>query len=623
MWMFVDFLLFLLFYVPILGRLSSRHASSQILVAIAAWLAFVTLPAYILSLFHLLTMQGWLIVHALLALPGLVRMVTHGVDPWRRGWRHLTAMAQVLPGGRGSVFFALIYLFLVVLALLVPPYDTDSLVYHLPRAALWLQESTTWVVTGVNARIDSMGLNGSLVMAWAMAFWPHAHAPGLVMILFFTLAWVAVFDRLSCVGKSVPFRMWLALLMILAIPHVFNQMIGVGMDLIVIACILAFLALTYFSAPPLSGLLAGSVYLGFAVGAKGSVIPLVAILGPAFAWRLLRQTNSIRDAIGRLILVGVVAGLFVLPGWFQNLMLSGHPFGSEWLRVITTDAGLLNLLRQGRFFLEGFRTWFDVGSFLPILVVPLLGIPSVRREVENERSARNGLLVVMAVSVLFQAWVTRSSELSNFFRLALPTLVLGMFLVPSCIRYGTARMKSILVIVLAFSCLLQVATVVGPFRQGLLVQKTDHGFGPGQLFSSERVDFRHLGDEHFLMSKFPYADLMAVRVGFVGRGSSYFLFGRQLQHSVVYLNPSLIDRLGVDQAMREYDLDYLWSPLRILEENDMSGIDKGLFHGRSMNELIEGKACTWYDLAEVVDSSRGNVVYTPSGSTALVYRQDR
>ncbi len=621
MWMLIDLFLFFVCYSSIQPCITSSRASQRVMVAIAAWLAFVTLPAYALSWINHLSMEGWLASHAVLALPGLARMGKRGVEPWRNACQRMASPARTYTSGYASAIFMAVILLISVLALITPPYDTDSLVYHLPRAALWLQESSTWVVTGVNARIDSMGLNGSLVIAWAMAFWPHAHAPGLIMVLFFMLAWVAMVDGLASSGMSMRFRMW-AGLAVVAVPHVFNQVVGVGMDLIVISCILAFVALTFFSSPGSTSLLAGSVYLGFAVGAKGSVIPLVAFLGLALAWSLWRRAASIHAAAGHLLVVGAVSGSFVLPGWIQNAVLAGHPFGSPWLRIVTTDAGAQNMMRQARFVCDGFHTWFDVCSFLPLIAVPLLGIMCIRRQDATAAAKPRSLLLLMAAALVFQAWVTRSSDLSNYYRLALPTLALGLFVVPSCWRHGSLLAKAMLAAVLGFSSLLQVATVVGPFRQGLLVQQTDEGLKPGQLVASERIDFRHLEDEVSLISHYPYNDPDPVRVGFVGRGSSYFLFGKWLQHRVVYLNPSVIARDGVDQTMKQHGLDYLWSPTRSLEEKDMSGVDKRVFRGRSMNEVIEGEACTRYDLADAFGKSFGQVFPAPSGSAVLVKRVD-
>jgi len=309
-------------------RLALGSVGREVLAAaVLAWASVVAL-ALALSAAGAFARGPLLAAQAALALAVLVVARRRPAAPTRRpSLAAALARARALDGdtvaaGAGVAVAALLSLVVAVGAV---PNNPDSMVYHLSRAAYWVQEQSIFHFRGAGARQAAMPPNGEILMAWQMALTSSDRLTQAVQWSAYVLCGLGVYELGRLLRFGVPAAAFAAVIF-LAMPQPFLQSSSTQNDLIVA---FALLAAAIFGARGLmpggsTGQLAvAAVAVGLAIGAKSTALIAVPLIAVALAVLTLRE-RAYRRA-GFLLVASITATLALATvNYAQNLAEFGR-----------------------------------------------------------------------------------------------------------------------------------------------------------------------------------------------------------------------------------------------------------------------------------------------------------
>jgi hypothetical protein len=336
----------------LLGLLRLRPTPSSLMWLLSEALGLGAISSLLLAL----GLIGWLTPAAiglsLILLSVLVARPTADALAWVSG-----LPGRMLARWRSSVLLprlAMLFLFaifgLALLQTLTPPWDYDSLMYHLVGPRLFLEAHriypvpNNWYVNGP--------FNAELLYLIGMGFGDDVF-PKLVHYLFGLLAvsatWIV---GKRWIGGSVG---WLAACVLVGIPTVpvwasfaYIDLAWALYEFLALACLLE-----WWEREDLRWLALAGLFLGLAMGTKYIAVAGLAILGLAVLWRVRREGWRAISGVG--LAIGVPAVLVALPWYLKNLVWFGNPVyplyfgGPEWsARRLALYMGYLNSFGTGK-----------------------------------------------------------------------------------------------------------------------------------------------------------------------------------------------------------------------------------------------------------------------------------
>jgi hypothetical protein len=327
--------------------------ASGFLVAVAVLAsAEVVGLSEVLSLCHALSRWGITAGVAVVAVVALLLWRRAGsprpefaLGAWPQRWREHLGVTVVL----GVVAVALG--FQLWMGLRIPPNETDSLIYHLPRAVGWMQRHSALQFRPGPAgeRLVNNPINGELFVAWTMAL---SHGDRLANAVQWCFA-LGLGGAVAAGARLLGFKRSAALLAaggFLLFPEVLLQSATTQVDLVVtffVAAAAVFVARALRHACA-SELVLAAVAFGLALGTKESVLlaaPGLAMIVGASWWRYRPPARMLRVGAAAGIAAVIVFGSF---NYVQNLVHTGEPSGGENATVAADSvrAGLVRNLAR-------------------------------------------------------------------------------------------------------------------------------------------------------------------------------------------------------------------------------------------------------------------------------------
>jgi hypothetical protein len=478
----------------------------------------------------------------------------------------------------------------------------DSIIYHLPHAARWLQEGSVGplhyiVAKDVTAFHPS---NGELFHAVGMlAFQRDVLSPVL------NLGFLAVLLLAGwCAG-----RRWgagpaclCAVAVVAALPVAAGTQAGTAQtDAVALGLLLAAVALVLLSDGGWGPLLVGGLAAGLAIGSKLTVAPAVAglavvVLALAPALGATRRQAALAWCGGML-----PVGSF----WFvRNLALAGNPLPTVHLRLggVGLPSPRLDLVDDYGFsvahylfsgpvwratFLPGLRLAF--GWVWPLVLVLVLAgmVAAVTARADRRIRAVAAVAVLTAAAYVFTpttAYGPDGSPLLEFFvanlRYLLPAVLLGMVVLPIALPAWTVRAQHVIAPVLAGAAAL-IASRADPWPRDYRTTAAAAGAAAVMVFLvvhwlARRPPSRPAmalgvaavlvvalvlgayGQRRYLRARyrdretpvhriFAWAqDVRGARIGYVGFFDHYPLYGPDLSNYVQYVGRRQADHSFVD-----------------------------------------------------------------------------
>ena len=166
----------------VVGLLTRLRLEGWIAHALAAYvlaLGVIVLSAEVLSELQALNRQGFLIAHGVLAVLTLPLWGRYGCDYLRRQWREIRhGVSETATAVRRDAPLLILSTTVIgacvlgaVLIVIVPPNTWDSFMYHLSRAAMWLQNDTLQHFETPLALRNAYPINAEVLQLWLMALW--------------------------------------------------------------------------------------------------------------------------------------------------------------------------------------------------------------------------------------------------------------------------------------------------------------------------------------------------------------------------------------------------------------------------------------------------------------------
>ena len=353
---------------------------------LAAWLiAF----AEVVCVSFVLSFAGWLTATGMVAALACGLAVAVAVStrvrltppPLRRGVTQTRAALRDPLVAVLAAVATLSLLYTLALGVGTPPNDWDSLIYHLPRAALWAQQGEIGYIPGApDARLDAMPPNAEIAVLFTMLTSQSDRLAALVQLTALLAGAVAVIGVSRRIGLDAR-RALFGGLLFACLPVLLLQA-GTALNDVVVAALL--MATVYFALGTSRAEL-GLVALGLAlaVGTKQTaLIALPVLAAVVLALQPARRWLAIGVALG----TGLAAGSYwyilnkVETGSFDGGaadalgQVPARSLGDVLLRTYQLSADLLDLpgtLGRGRY------TYPLAGALLVIAAVA--GMVRLRR----------------------------------------------------------------------------------------------------------------------------------------------------------------------------------------------------------------------------------------------------
>ncbi|MDB4894201.1 MAG: hypothetical protein JWN15_463 [Firmicutes bacterium] len=313
---------------------------------ILAW--FILIPALMIIVSLALGLAGRLTPSAMLFAHVTILVVV--IVPWwqRRVAGHSRAVATPLrgpsidgrtaptrvrwgPGARPwlwllGVVSAIALGWMVYAGLLMPPFGSDSLAYHLPPAVWWLQAGRIYPAPTQFTFGYGYPQGMSLLMLWQLAYTATDHLVNIVQVPFVVLGVLASYGLAREAGVGRPWAWWAGAFFGLT-PIVLEQAVVPYTDVAVAALTLAALYLTLrFRRSGAGGYLwLAGVAVGLIVSIKANGVLVAAIVG-LLALVPARRHKPLHRTIGLAILALGVPALCLGGYWYiRNLVLYDNP----------------------------------------------------------------------------------------------------------------------------------------------------------------------------------------------------------------------------------------------------------------------------------------------------------
>jgi hypothetical protein len=287
--------------------------------------SYVVASAEIVVVSLALSTVRWLTRGALLV--SIAVLLAVAVAAWVRLGQPRPPLRSVVPVARDAfrdravaalaAFAVLMHLYLLAVGLTVPQSLPDTMLYHLPRAALWKQqEAVAYVANTVDARINVFPPVAEIEVMSSMIFSNGDRFVTYVQFLALVAACIASFGIASRLGLGASAAAFGALsfstftVVALQTPTALNDL--------VVASLLIICA--YFAmGASRTELALAAISLALAIGTKGTVIFALPVLA------LFAIASQPLSRLPRMLAVGA-AGLAAGSFWFiVNVLESGEP----------------------------------------------------------------------------------------------------------------------------------------------------------------------------------------------------------------------------------------------------------------------------------------------------------
>jgi hypothetical protein len=291
---------------------------------------FVAISSELLSLFTAVTTTGEVIAWLILALLSMGFGLSGRL--FKQGWRRLQVSIPRL-AGHELIYVAMIgiiFLLAFVTGFLSPPNNNDSLLYHLPRIAHWIQSGSlahhatayinqlsypiwaeeaimgVWLFTGVDTfsfLIQWLAFAGCIINVTMIAKQITASRPGQWLSLFFALSLPAALLQSSSTQNDIVTAFWFTSMLFFIVLAIKRPL-----SIVELICF------------------AGSLALGMLT--KATFYPYASALLVVFSYLMVRRAGWKKG--GRLLLIIALFCIILNAGyWGRNLVTFNSPFGSQ------------------------------------------------------------------------------------------------------------------------------------------------------------------------------------------------------------------------------------------------------------------------------------------------------
>lgn len=342
--------------------------------------------------------------------------------------RELRALCGAMTGYSwvALALMAFVLAWVVVVAFFAPSFNWDANMYHIPIAALRLQEGNLERLHSSWAWIEGYPESGEMFIVWQLLFLRSQMLADAVQLPFWLFGVLAIVSLSLKMGAKVPYAFMGGSVWMLA-PVAVLQARNAGNDLMVASLFWMGMNLAYQRpASPLVVSLTG-IAAGLLAGIKLGAGWLVIVLGVFTVWSIVRSPNR-RALVVVFLAVWVGFGLLNAYWYFSNWWHTGNP-------IWPIGGSLDPLVHQGRFWLAKYEerytpsllqgkplwqqlwlVWLETEShyheaakltgFGPLWIA--VGVPSIAAWVILERKSWPLVLASLLVLVLQPlAWHTR------------------------------------------------------------------------------------------------------------------------------------------------------------------------------------------------------------------------
>lgn len=331
------------------GSVIYHHSiGSAVILTNICWGAYLAVTSELLSLAHFLTPAGvgliWGVAFILLLFFGVrTGFIKRGLRHVGVAWRCIQPADYVLAGVLVLLSGALLLILIVS-----PSGNNDSLQYHLARVVHWAQNaSLQHYATGFVPQLYNPIWAEEVILHFRL-LWGNDQFAGLVQWGAMLTSLVAVCEICSELGIKRHGR-WIAVAFVFSLPMGVLQSVSTQNDYVVAfwLAVVAWLCVRSLT-HPLS--LLDALMLGLAVGlgalTKGTFYPFALPFGILFLYASLRwiwrQVDRKKAVRRTLLLFGIVAlSIIVLNSgyWIRNLQSFDTPLGpSNWISNMTAGS---------------------------------------------------------------------------------------------------------------------------------------------------------------------------------------------------------------------------------------------------------------------------------------------
>ncbi len=300
-----------------------RSLPSFLLAAYLLAAAELFLLAEVLSILEAVGAAGYAVAEAVLLAASAILWRARGYprppvlrldfQAAARSHRILAALAVIVGG-------AVVYQLFIAVA--TPPNNWDSMSYHLPRAAEWLQRgAVVYVPSPPTERINAYQPGSELEILWTLAFLGRDTVAALPQLFAELASLVAIYAIARRIGFGRPDSVFASLLGA-TLTQVALQSVTTQNDLVSASFVLAAAALILGRTRP-EVLLAG-LAIALALGAKLTAVYAVPILlGLAVA---VLPRRRLAEGVAAAVIAFAVVGSY---GYVLNLVETGSPLGAS------------------------------------------------------------------------------------------------------------------------------------------------------------------------------------------------------------------------------------------------------------------------------------------------------
>jgi hypothetical protein len=320
------------------GSLSLKGWRVALLQAILMAGVYIAIQSEILSLLHILSQPYVASIWFLALLLSIWLGLRKG---WlRRGWKRFAVSVHSLDrfSVASLIAFALIFLLLLVIALIVPPNNTDSLLYHMGRVMHWVQDrSLAHYPVAFEPQLTNP-IGAELIILQLHILGGNDQLANLPQWLSLVLCAVAVSYSAKLLGASRKGQLASAAFSI-SIPMGLLQATSTKNDYVTalwLIIVVVFVLSAYLVEPGWTEILCISAALGLGLLTKGTFYPFAVPWAVWLGIYWLKQTKIV-VLLKRVLVIALVVVALNAGYWMRNFITYGGPFGSsEWFSAMTT-----------------------------------------------------------------------------------------------------------------------------------------------------------------------------------------------------------------------------------------------------------------------------------------------